>query len=567
MSGKPLVANDVMRTGLRVLVAFAILGLASQYLRAISCTLVSHDAPSEADKAYMAFDFAKAAGLYQAELAKNPNDELLVAGIVRSLLRQQKVQEAADALKAPLAAAPNSAALITLRGEVELRQGMPWAATDSANAAVKIDPCNPRTHLLFARIAHLSSLYATQRKQALLAYQLDPADQDIRIAWAQTQPKTQQIPEIQNAVKVSGTNDPQKVVLTNASPDPSKKHEEPTEKACRLVSPTASTEIPFIYLMADASHIRAFGLEVRLNDHAARLQIDTGASGLVVSRSVAARAGLKADSKIEMSGIGDQGIKSGYTAFADSIRIGGLEFQNCVVQVLDSKEVVDVDGLVGMDVFSNFLVTLDYPMRKLGLGPLPPRPGESTDANVSLKTDSADDQDEDSAGQSQGTEASGQATPPRGPFDRYVAPEMRDYTAVYRVGHNLLIPAQLNGQKIKLFIMDSGSWATTISPAAASEVAKVTRDRSMEIRGISGEVNKAYYVSDLTFRFAHISQRIEGAPSFDTSGISRSLGLEVSGFLGANTLGLMTTHIDYRDGLVKFDYDASRGYVPSAINR
>ena len=221
---------------------------------------------------------------------------------------------------------------------------------------------------------------------------------------------------------------------------------------------TSATEIPFIYLMADANHIRAFGLEVKLNEHAARLQIDTGASGLVISRSLAERAGLKSVGRFEMGGIGDQGIKSAHLAFADSIRIGDLDFENCAVEVLDSKEVVDVDGLVGMDVFSNFLVTLDYPMRKLGLGPLPPRPGDSATAKVSLKTNGGSEGNDDFAEQASDTPqgqsqaAAQQASAPRGPFDRYIAPEMKDYTAVYRVDHNLLIPAQLNGQKIKLFI-------------------------------------------------------------------------------------------------------------------
>jgi hypothetical protein len=36
--------------------------------------------------------------------------------------------------------------------------------------------------------------------------------------------------------------------------------------------------------------------------------------------------------------------------------------------------------------------------------------------------------------------------------------------------------------------------------------------------------------------------------------------MEISGFLGANTLDQLTIHIDYRDGLVKFDYDPNRGY-------
>jgi len=48
--------------------------------------------------------------------------------------------------------------------------------------------------------------------------------------------------------------------------------------------------------------------------------------------------------------------------------------------------------------------------------------------------------------------------------------------------------------------------------------------------------------------------------SFDTSRISRGTGMEISGLIGATALNLLTIHIDYRDGLLKFDYDPSRGY-------
>jgi hypothetical protein len=39
----------------------------------------------------------------------------------------------------------------------------------------------------------------------------------------------------------------------------------------------------------------------------------------------------------------------------------------------------------------------------------------------------------------------------------------------------------------------------------------------------------------------------------------------VSGLIGANTLAQPTMHIDYRDGLVKFDYDPSRGLPPGSF--
>jgi len=144
--------------------------------------------------------------------------------------------------------------------------------------------------------------------------------------------------------------------------------------------------------MEDATRVRAYGLDVKLNDHNARLQIDTGAGGLVISRSVANRAGLQEFSRTVSSGVGDKGDRSSYIAYVDNIKIGTLEFRDCEVEVLDQRNVVDFDGLIGMDVLSSFLVTLDYPMRNLILGPLPPRPGETAVPKPTLQTEGARDQ-------------------------------------------------------------------------------------------------------------------------------------------------------------------------------
>ncbi|MGD0548137.1 MAG: hypothetical protein ABR991_09985 [Terracidiphilus sp.] len=275
---------------------------------------------------------------------------------------------------------------------------------------------------------------------------------------------------------------------------------------------------------------------------------------------------------MEVSGVGDQGYKPGYSAYADSIRIGNLEFQDCVVSVMDSRSTLpDVDGLIGMDVFSRFLVTLNYPKHKLLLGPLPQRPGEAT-ATLTLKTrdvepDESDEtnephevekQDNNAASSSATITAVKNASPvnnPHGPYDRYIAPEMKDYTKVYRLGHLLILPAGLNQEKIRLFILDTGAWTTIISPQAAREVTKVSSNYSLQVKGISGDVKNVFTANEITFRFAQLSQKVNGVISFDTSKLSKDTGMELSGFLGASTLNLLTIHIDYRDGLVKFDYD------------
>jgi predicted aspartyl protease len=448
-----------------------------------------------------------------------------------------------------------------------------------------VDVCNPRNHLLLARLGRINSLYASSRKQLEIAHHLDPYDPDIRGEWIGSLPLKQRIAEMEAYLSSATGKDEEDARRWRLFLESLKKMAAEPHKACHLVSPAASTEIPFAAIMRDPIHLRAFGLDVKLNSRTSRLQIDTGAGGLVVTQSVAQHAGLKAFSQTEMSGIGDQGYKPGYTAYADSIRIGNLEFQDCAVRVLDSRSVLeDVDGLIGMDVFSHFLVTLDYPMRKLLLGPLPPRPGEIA-AVPTLKTSAAEP--DDSSASAEPVKAAQQdkpvaltgvkapdgksgasvptqnavapATGSHGLYDRYVAPEMKDYTPVYRVGHELILPAAINGDKLKLFMLDTGAFATTISPQAAREVTKVRSDYFTHVKGLSGNVENVYMADEVTFSFAHLTQKVNGVVSLDTSRISKDAGMEISGFFGASTLNLLTMHIDYRDGLVKFDYDPKRG--------
>ena len=211
--------------------------------------------------------------------------------------------------------------------------------------------------------------------------------------------------------------------------------------------------------------------------------------------------------------------------------------------MLNSRNVAGDDGLIGMDVFSNLLVTLDYPMRKLTLGPLPPRPQDAVNEKPALETSDG--------------EESGDSL-----RDRYVAPEMKDWTKVYRTGHALLVPVTLGQSALKLFILDTGAFTTTISPQAAREVTKLHSGSGMNVRGISGKVEQVYVTGAVKFEFGNIAQKAEELVSFDTSAISKDTGVEVSGFIGFTTLGQLTIKIDYRDALVKFEYNPNRGFRP-----
>lgn len=525
---------------------------------AISCKIAAAYEPSEADQAFLRSDYDRAITLYQAQLLQKPGDPALTASLAQVFLRQQKIKEAEDIVQKALAQNPKSAILLTSLGEIQYREGTPWLAGATAGDATKLDPCYPQLHLLNARLLRLNSYYASAAKEIATAHSLDPHNPRVRRSWLETLPLKERIAELEAYLSAGGGDDPETTKSLRFYLDYLKQRLVEPHKACRLVSDIGTATIAFAPMMRDATRIRAFGLDVKFNDHNARLQIDTGASGLVISRSVANRAGLKQFSRMESGGIGSEGRKTSYIAFADDIKIGSLEFRDCQVDVIDERNVIDSDGLIGMDVFSRFLITLDYPMRKLELAPLPKRPEDTTLVKPTLETTTGEENDDSSAPAE--TQSSTPKPAPTGPRDRYIAPEMKDWTHVYRIGHNLLLPASLNNSKQKMFILDTGAFSTTISPEVAREVTKVHASDNIKVHGISGQVDKVYTADNITFQFANVSQKVQDVVAFATPSISKSLNMEVSGFIGYTALSQMTIDIDYRDGLMKFSYDPNRGF-------
>lgn len=549
MSGRMLAAcvanRPIARWIPRLVLMLTLLLLPARCLFAVSCPVVKHNPPSDADKALLAADYVKAESLYRAALTAHPGDVDATVGLVDTLLRNQKVLDADEAVKSALDATPNSAALLTLRGEVEFRQGKPWVVEKTVLDSYKLDPCNPRTRLLFARFAAVNSRYATARQQIALAHQFDPQDPQIRAAWIQTLPLQQRITEMQDYLSAPSGDDPETILQMKAELDRWIKQSAGPARVCSLASTATSADIPFIKLIGYAGHTRASGLEMGMNSTTARLQLGAGEGGLTVYRPVAERAGLKRLTPSEPGAF--PGAKPTYTAYADSIKIGSLEFHDCTLKVIDaSSPNDDGDGLIGIDLFSDFLLTVDYPMRKLQLAPLPLRPQQTSAPTPSLHTDL--------------TEDSGLAGPQ--PTDRFIAPEMKDYTQIYRVGNNLILPAGLTGEKvkdasaaaIKLFILNLGAPETNVSFGVAMDVSKVHEQNSPWGAG------KIQVADEITYNFAHMSQKVNGVATTDTAMVSKTTGMEISGFFGANTFQLLIMHIDYRDGLVKFEYIPNRGY-------
>jgi predicted aspartyl protease len=227
--------------------------------------------------------------------------------------------------------------------------------------------------------------------------------------------------------------------------------------------------------------------------------------------------------------------------------------------VLEQRSVTGEDGLIGGDVFAAFLVDIDFPDEKLRLSELPKRPEESP-AKIALQTerDNSNLPEEGRTEKAPGELATNGLSPHTGPQDRYIAPEMKSYTQVYRFGHSLLVPTRIGDTPVKLFLLDTGATSNLISPSTASEVTKVHEDPNMIIKGLSGSVKNVYRADKAVIQFGHLRQENQDLVAVDLTNISDAIGTEASGILGFAMLHFLDIKIDYRDGLIDFSYNPKR---------
>jgi tetratricopeptide (TPR) repeat protein len=485
---------------------------------------------------YRSENYPGALEQFTAAGASGPGDKAAsYAWAARAALRLKHPEEAAaDAAKA-LELNKNLFTAKSAMGEVYFRQGKFPEAEQAFREILAAKIPDPRSYLGLARLYWATSNHKTAKALIDAAHSLDDKDPDIFWEWVRTLGRQERLTALKERL-AAGIDDPEQNAEAQSLVAVLEAQGQNSSRACKLTTNVESTETPLEPLAFDPKHLRGYGLLVKLNDKAGRLLIDTGAGGILINSRLAEKAGVERIGSQDVGGIGDKGPSHGYLALARKIKIGQLEFENCYVDVVDRKSSLDEEGLIGMDVFEDFLVELNFPDRKLRLSPLPPFPDE--------------------ASQSAGLHSADSGGPNL--HNRYIPPEYAKFDRVYRFGHNLLVPTRLNMAPPKQFLLDTGAWDNTVSPAAAREATKVHSDSDTKVKGLSGEVKKVYSADELTLTFSSFQQKREDMVSFDMTHISDGIGTEVSGTLGFAMLYLLDIKIDYRDYLVSFSYDPNR---------
>lgn len=503
---------------------------------------------------YRRGEFDAAIQGYNLILKQNPKSPDAYAGLVHVYLKQ-KVLDQAYEIATEGAKATDAPTVQVALGEVLFRQGKIPEAEQEWVKVINTGYPSARAYWGLSRVRAALSLYAQAKQMLDKAHDLDPTDSDIQKYWIGSLSRAEQIQFWENYLASPTNDDSEARADLQHHLEYLRAMEKQPHRSCHLVSHIPSTDMNLLRVLSDPVHFHGYSVEVSVNGKKGRLALDTGASGVVIDQGLAHKADIAKVSEMDAGGIGDKGRAGGFFGFADSIKIGELEFQDCRVHVIEKRSVVGNDGLIGADMFSAFLMDIDFPKEKLRLTPLPKRPDEKT-TGATLPTGNA------APGATDETPAHEAATDPsaksssaahHAPRDRYIAPEMRSYTQVYRFGHNLLIPTSFGDQSLRLFVLDTGSSSNLLSLRAAQANTKV-RGSQTQVEGLSGSVKQVYSADKALLQFGHLRQQNQDVITFDLSKLSDNVGTEVSGILGFSTLGLLDIRIDYRDGIVDFSY-------------
>jgi len=472
----------------------------------------------QAERELFAARHRKAAELYAAVLERNPEHAHARYGLVRALLRDRRSLEAHTVADEGLRRNPDSPPALAAGGMSALRRGDIVRAEALFREAVKIDPDYHGGLQGLARILQALSQYKSAESLMLRAYRNYPNDPDLMLAHADTLKGAEHIAALERVLPIL---DPQSDEALRLRGHLAFDRVTGDKILRRLLSPYTAAKIKLRLIQNGPQRAIGWGVNVRLNDRqSATLLLDTGASGVNISRKIAQRANLASvtGASTMARGIGDDPAPTAYSYLASKLKVDDVEFADYPVSVFESAATESYDGLISPGVFGRFIVRIDFPRGELLLEPRP----EGEPKNSDDLTD--------------------------------VGPAPQGFHRVLRLGSLLAVPTSVNGAPFSLFAIDSGATVTVIDTEIASMSASVHRDDGVSVKGIQGEVDKVSTTERVVLRFAGFQQDNASLVAVSLSNVSDSLGIGLGGVLGMPLLAQLTVTLDYRQSAVRFDY-------------
>ena len=383
------------------------------------------------------------------------------------------------------------------RGDRLFRDAQFTEAAAAYRQAVELDRTNVRGHLGMGKIAVMLSDVQAAARSYSAAYQLAPLDPDAILGFA-------------NAVEDRAAR---QTLLRNFL-SVAKDQRAEDIKARLLVADRIGTDMATVENTGRSYQLplknagqNGLLLDATINQGwPLKLLVDTGASGIILNATAASKMPLDYVADAAISGFGSEAPTAARIARAASFQSGELRISNLPLEVAQADLIPGVDGVIGLDVFRDFLIRLDAHAHRLELVPL--------------------------------AESDRLSQPPA----------FANCRRIYRLGHLLLVSATINGHAQKYFLIDSGSPYSLISRSL------IFHDgASASFEGAQGRQIVSVQSAPVTIQIGDQSIVETRYASFDNYDLSARYGTEIAGVLGYSFLRAFTLTFDYRAGLVRFE--------------
>ncbi len=285
----------------------------------------------------------------------------------------------------------------------------------------------------------------------------------------------------------------------------------------RLVTPYTEYTVRMPVAYSRESRAAGWLVSVQLNgSRPLRMMLDTGARGLLVTPSSARPAKLERLGETELGGFGEGGARRAELLLAESVRIGEIAFANVIVAATSHDFPAELDGLIGLDLFRQFLITLDGKSSLLRLTPFP---------------------------EAEPAEAEGER-----PWSRYETQASglgnRGRTLL-QSRHLLIAPVHVEAGPLAHFVLDSGAAYSMVQQTREPVVAM----RQISLQGLSGFTAADEILRPMRIEFPGGRRALlREAITTDLSPVSESFGVQIDGFVGFPVLRRLVTTIDLRSG-------------------
>lgn len=456
-----------------------------------------------------------------------PQSEEASYWLVRAYLNQNQAGMAVTEAQKLYESNAGSAVANSAMGDIEFRQGHFESAAECYRKAIDSGQEFARAYLGLGKILESEKMLKSAKECFEKAFRLDPDDPDIIREKARYQKPSPEEKELWiRYIKAAGYEDPAYLQNLESWLERRKAWSGISLRRIREIPEQAS--IKLLHFYTEGKYNR-YGLKVKINGKkTARLLLDSGSSGIVLKRKFAKSARVPLFGSENTRGLGDEGDRSTQVGLADTIEIGGLVFENYPVSFAGSSISLPEDGLIGTEVFSSFLITLDFNEKKMLLDQLPDPPGAGENGSYSVYD-----------------------------YDWPPGPERDGYSPFRFMHGKVIVPSVINGEEKVHLILDTGASYNVFSHELADRV-KYTDLPNMRLGGVSGAIKDIRRVEQIRINLAGIEQGSHQTMAIDLGQVSHVLGTEIGGLVGYPFLQRCVIFLDYRTGSLKITPDPLR---------